>query len=82
MDVFVVQRNRASNTGNGVPIGVYVSLIQAQQSADGDAPAAVGKTTHTISEQTADEVEMRVHLIDGKSVGTHAIFRFALNEAE
>lgn len=82
MEVFVVQRNKANNTAGCVPIGVYRSLSRAQESADADAPAAFGKITRTNSVQTPDGVEMRIHLIDGNTVGSHAIFRFALDEIE
>ena len=75
MKIYVVQR---SSTANGQPIGAYQDLNRAREEADVDARVAFEQVTQTISNESSPE--LRVHLIDGKPVGSHAIYTFTLDE--
>jgi hypothetical protein len=77
MTVFVVQANRASNTRNGLPIGVYSDLHRAQEEADARALATFGEC-HT-SSHVSERAEMRVYFVNGEPKGSHTIFRFELD---
>jgi hypothetical protein len=77
MDVYVVQTSR---TGKGEPIGVYRKIDRAREEADANAAVSFGQITQTTSTQLPDGTEMRVHLFEGKPIGSHAIFHFTLDE--
>jgi hypothetical protein len=76
MNIYVVQR---SSTANGQAMGAYQDINRAREEADVDARVAFGQVTQTISNELSPE--LRVHLIDGKPVGSHAIYTFTLDEA-
>jgi hypothetical protein len=76
-DVYVVHANL---TGEGKPIGVYKHLDRARKEADVHAAAVFGEATQTLSTQTPDGTEMRVHLFKGERIGSHAIYHFTLDE--
>jgi len=77
MDVYVVHVNFR---GTSQPIGVYADINQAREEADAHAVTCFGSVDITQTTSTVEGVEMRVHFKDGNPIGSHAIYRFTLDE--